>query len=74
MKKEIKYPKLQIEIELPTGARVGTLKVFSDLGLFKDPEVHIKQVLDKAINNCIDKVFMSGIYKISEDALKSKKL
>ncbi len=62
-----KYPQIEIEIELPSGGRIGTLKVFSDIGLVKDVDSYIKKVLEVSIQNCIDKLFYSGVSKISEE-------
>lgn len=73
MEKIEKYPQLEVEVELPDGSRIATLKVFSDLGLFKDADNYVREVLKNAIYNSVDRIFVRGIYGLMEDIEKNNK-
>jgi len=68
----MKYPQIEVEIKLPNGAKIGMLKIFSEIGLVKDSEMYVKKVLEECIYSCINRVFMSGIYQIGEEVKKNK--
>ncbi len=66
MKKEIKIqPRIQVEIVLFSGAKIGTMTILTDFDVLKNgTQNYIERVLRDSIQKCIDRLFVEGAYAI----------